>query len=83
MADDIQRHQTIRLYGTAESVVEIEDNAEGMDLCGIAFGSFEEGKAAFPSGQALMDWDMARAVARELNRLADEHSPSTPDTGRK
>lgn len=68
----VEVERTMRLHGSADSVVEIIDHWEGMDLIGIRFGAHDGGGSIswISDDYAAMDKDMAIAVAKALTELA-------------
>lgn len=66
------REATIRLYGSAESVVEVFDNWEGMSILSVQFGTMNEGKPEWAGEPSPIDTDMARALGNLLVKMADD-----------
>ena len=66
--------RTLRLYDSADCVVEVIDNWESMDLIGVRFGAFDgEGGISWATDDhSAMDKQMARAVAKALTELAGD-----------
>lgn len=68
----VERETTMQLHGSADSVVELFDNWEGLDLISVRFGAHDgEGSIAWTGEPNPIDASMAKALAAALLELAD------------
>jgi hypothetical protein len=69
----VEMETTLRLHGSADMVVELFDNWEGMGLISVRFGCHdvdEEGGVAWAGEATAIDPEMARSLAAALLKIA-------------
>lgn len=67
-----QLERTVRISGSADCVIELFDNWEGMNLIAVRFGCYGGDEPVSWAGEAnAIDTDLARALGEQLIKMAD------------
>lgn len=74
---EVEVERRTQLHGSADTVVELFDNWEGMSLLSIRFGTHDgDENIAWGCEEQVLDADMARALALQFIEYADNRSNS-------
>ena len=64
---------TVKLHGSADAVIELDDNWEGMALMSIRIGCHDgTGEIAWSCEPLALGWDMVDALGAQLTKMAND-----------